>query len=109
VKQQIVVNQLRLHKNDRKVQYELKSQNASFVKYIGFTENANLMFVQDSAFTNYYFSATGLTLVKEIAAQAKVVDVCGTSEYILQAIENKKVVIINRATFQLIRTIGTKE
>jgi hypothetical protein len=67
------------------------------------------VFVQDCACINYYFSATGLSLVKEIAKQAKVVDVCGTSEYIQQAIENKKVVIINRATFQLIRTIGTKE
>ncbi len=67
------------------------------------------MFVQDSACSNYYFSATGLILVKEIAKQAKVVDVCGSSEYILQAIENKKVLIINRATFQLIRTIETKE
>jgi hypothetical protein len=83
LKQQIVVNQLRLHKNERKVQYELKCQNASFVKYIGFTDNANLVFVQDSAWTNYYFSATGLSLVKEIAKQAKVLDVCGTSEYIL--------------------------
>jgi hypothetical protein len=108
VKQQIVVHQLRLHKNERKVQYELKCQNASFVKLIGFTDNANLVFVQDSARSNYYFSATSLTLVKEIEKQAKVVDVCGTSEYILQAIENKKVVIINRATFKLIRTIGTK-
>ena len=105
----MVVNQLRLHKNERKVQYELKCENASFVKYIGFTDNANLVFVQDSACSNYYFSATGLTLVKEIAKQAKVLDVCGTSEYILQAIENKKVVIINRATFQPIRTIETKE
>ncbi len=87
----------------------MKSQNASFVKYIGFTDSANLVFVQDSAFTNYYLSATGLSLVKEIAKQAKVVDVCGTSEYILKAIENKKVVIINRTTFQLIRTIGTNE
>ena len=76
----------------------MNRQNASFVKYIRFTENANLVFVQDSACTNYYFSATGLTLVKEIAKQAKVVDLCGTSEYILQAIEGKKVFIINRAT-----------
>jgi len=87
----------------------LKCQNANFVKYIGYTENANLVFVQDSACSNYYLSATGLTLVKEIAKQAKVVDVCGSSEYILQAIENKKVLIINRTTFQLIRSIGTKE
>jgi hypothetical protein len=79
------------------------------VKYIGFTEDANLVFVQDSACTNYYFSAIGLTLVKEIAKQDKVLDLCGTSEYILQAIEGKKVVIINRATFELIKTIGTKE
>ena len=61
------------------MQYELKYQNASFVKYIGFTGYANLVFVQDSACSNYYFSATGLTLVKEIAKQAKVVDVCGTN------------------------------
>ena len=87
----------------------MKCQNANFVKYIGFTENANLVFVQDSACSNYYLSATGFTLLKEIAKQAKVADVCGTSEYILQAIENKKVLIINRATFQLIRTIGTKQ
>jgi hypothetical protein len=105
----MIVNQFRLHKNERKLHYELKCENASFVKYIGFTDNANLVFVQDSACSNYYFSATGFTLVKEIAKQAKAVDVCGTSDYILQAIENKKVVIINRATFQLIRTIGTKE
>ena len=63
----MVLNQLRLHKNEKKVEYELKNQNASFVKYIGFTDNANLVFVQDSAFTNYYFSATGLSLVKEMA------------------------------------------
>jgi hypothetical protein len=87
----------------------LKCQNARFLKYIGFTDNANLVFVQDSACTNYYFSATGLTLAKEIAKQAEVLDVCGSSEHILQAIENKEVVIINRSTFQLIRTIGTKE
>ena len=63
----MVVNQLRMHKNERKVQYELKNQNASFVKYIGFTDNANIVFVQDSACTSYYFSATGLSLVKEMA------------------------------------------
>jgi hypothetical protein len=79
----MVVNQLRLHKNERRVQYELKCLHASFVKYIGNTDSANLVFVQDSACTNYYFSVTGLTLVKEIANQAKVLDVCGTSEYIL--------------------------
>ncbi len=108
MKQQIVVNQLRLHKNERKLQYELKCQSASFVKYIGFTDDANLVFVQDSACKNYYFSATDLSLVKEIAKQAKVVDVCGSSEYILQAIFNKKVIIINRATVQLIKTIETR-
>ncbi len=67
------------------------------------------MFVQDSACSNYYLSANGLTLVKEIAKQAKVVDVCGTSELIIQANENKRVFIINRNTFQLIKTIETKE
>ncbi len=82
----MVVNQLRLHKRERKVQYELKCQNASFVKYIGFSDNDNLVFVQDSACTNYYLSAAGLSLVKEVRNQTKVVDVCGSFEYIVQAI-----------------------
>jgi hypothetical protein len=91
------------------VHYELKCQNASFVKYIGFSDDDNLVFVQDSACTNYYFSAAGLFLVKEVRSLAKVVDVCGSSEYIVQAIFGKKVVILNRTTFDLIRTIRTKQ
>ncbi len=58
---------LRSNKNDKKVQYEIKVQTANFVKFIGFSETENIIFVQDGALTNYYFNANGLSLVKEIA------------------------------------------
>jgi hypothetical protein len=63
----MVVNQLRLNKQHRKVEKELNSQNARFVKYIGFTDSDNLVFVQDIACTNYYFTSTSLTLVRKMA------------------------------------------
>jgi hypothetical protein len=73
-------------KKEKKMHYELKVQNASFVKYIGNSETENLIFVQDASLTNYYLTATELSLIKEVTKQAKVTDVCGSSEYIFQAI-----------------------
>jgi hypothetical protein len=80
-------------------------QNACFVKYIGFTDDLNLVFVQDSAYSNYYFNAPNLSLVHQMEKQLKVTDVCGSSRYILQALDGKKVIIYNRTTYEVMKAI----
>ncbi len=98
-----------MRKGVKKTTYELEVKNASFVKYIGYSDSDNMVFVQDSVCTNYYFTASELKLIRQSADQEKVVDVCGSSEYILQATEEKKVLILSRSSLSLLRTINTGE
>ncbi len=81
--------------------YSLKVQNANFVKYIGFTENANLIFVQDSAGSVYIFKADDFSLIKNLLKYAKVLDVCGSSKNIVIAMVGKKIAILSRDKFEV--------
>ena len=56
-------------------------------------------------FTVNFAFVLSAKLIKEVTKQAKVTDVSGSSEYICQAVEAKKVIILNRITFALLRTI----
>jgi hypothetical protein len=83
-------------------------QNANFVKYLGFTDNSNLIFVQDSAGTIYIFKAVDLSLITNLLKYAKVLDVCSSSNYIVTAVVGKKITILSRDNFVVARTFETK-
>ncbi len=109
LKQQISDNLFRSGKQKQHFQYSLNSHGAFFVKYIGFTDSENLVFVQDNQLTNYYFNSSDLVLKKQLVGKKRVLDVCGSGEYVMQALDGKQVVIFARKTFEWVRTITTNE
>ena len=76
-----------------------------FIKYVGF----NTLVVQDVSGTIYYLAANSLQLVNKSKISFKVMDAFGSKDYICLALSNKKLQVVSRKTWDMVKAINTQE